>query len=120
LAAAVGFEVAVGEQDLRDLHVVGLKKCLVAVHEAGLADGAAGLKSGEIGGAIADLKGHHAGCGGSAGNYDALVACLDEAGDGGCELLELGVVQRDAVRLGQDAGAEFDDDSFVRCAHRHW
>lgn len=103
-------KVAVGEENLSHMKVELAEKCLVIVHQAGLSDRAAGLKGGEVIGSIFDVKRHHPGCCGSAGNYDAVVAVRHQSGDSRSELMELIVIQRHPVGACQDAGAKFDND----------
>lgn len=109
VAVVIG-EVGVGEEDLGDGEAELLEEVAVEGHEAGLADGGAGLELVELGGAAGEAEDAHAGADGTGGDEDDLAAgaaLFGQLGDQLDELEEIGLFPA----VGEDAGAEFDDEA---------
>jgi len=95
---------------LGDGERVGRKGSLPHLHEARLADGGAGLFFGNVFGLFRERERTHAQADGSGGDHDHFGAGGAKRGElrgevgnaGGVELADAG---------GEDAGAEFDDDT---------
>ena len=103
-------QVIVGEQDLSDRQVEGAEKLFVNGHEAGLAHCGAGLQLGQIVRAFGVTQRPHAGADSAGGHDHHFLARLALLSDLRHQLLHLGKVGLFAA-VGQDAGAEFDDDA---------
>ena len=103
-------EVVFGEEDLGDAAAEAVEGVVVDAHEAGLADGGAGLDLGEIGGALGKAEALDAEADGAGADDEDLVAELAEGGDGLDEAAE--EAEGDAaVGAHDNVGAELDDDA---------
>ena len=103
-------EVVLGEEDLGDAAAELVEGVVVDAHEAGLADGGAGLNLGEVGGACRKAQALDTEADGAGGDDEDLVAKLAEGGDGLDEAAEEAEGDT-AVRAHDDVGAELDDDA---------
>ena len=72
-AAHLAVEIAVGEEELRDVQLVARKSGLVGAHEFGLTDRGAGLRGREIVRPLGQGERAHPRRDGAAGDHDALM-----------------------------------------------
>lgn len=108
-------EVVLGEKDLGDAAAEAIEGVVVDAHEAGLADGGAGLDLGEIGGAGGEVEALDAEADRAGGDDEDFVPEFAECGDGFDEAAE--EAEGDAaIGAHNDVGAELDDDAAGQCS----
>ena len=108
--ALVMCQVVVCQQDLGHAKTGLGKEPFVQGHQAGLADGGAGLQLGNIGGPFLVAQSAHARPHRAGTDNDDLFALGAHGGDLGgqlADLLQIGLL----AAVGQDAGAQFDHDA---------
>ncbi|MDB6122290.1 MAG: Phosphoglucomutase/phosphomannomutase [Pedosphaera sp.] len=108
--AFVALQIFVGEQHLGDVEIVFGEQRLVGGHEAGLADGGAGLLFGQFGGALFVAERAHAGADRAGGDEHDFAPGEALGRDLGDQLFHLGKVGL-LPAVGEDTGAELDDDT---------
>ena len=118
-AAHLAVEIAVGEQELRDVQLVARKSRLIGAHELRLADRGTGLRGREIVRPHGQGKGAHARRDGAAGDHDALMTGADKRGHLGAQPSELFQIKPGRSRPGENAGTTFEDDAFFACSHNN-
>jgi hypothetical protein len=111
VATATGVkDIVMREQQLGGAKAVSPEVAGIGGHERRLSHGGAGLLPREIGRTFGKLQGIDSRGHGSARNDDAGDSLFMESGDFRAEATELKFVEGAAPFLGQDSGAEFEDD----------